>query len=185
MPSPDHDWGYDVRDFRGVHPELGTLEDLDRLIAEAAKRNIKVLLDLTPNHTSSTHPWFADAASGPGAAHRPFYVWADPAPGGGAPNNWLDATGQPAWALDKASGQYYLHSFLPSMPDLNWWEPAVHQEFRDIVRFWFTRGVAGFRIDAAHGLYHDAELRDDPCPAATTPSATSPPSAMTRNRCCS
>lgn len=124
MPSPDEDWGYDVCDYFGVHPELGTLEDLDTLIAESAKRDIKVLLDLAPNHTSSAHPWFAVAASGPDSARRRFYVWADPAPGGGPPNNWLGATGQPAWALDPVSGQYYLHSFLPCMPDLNWWEPG-------------------------------------------------------------
>jgi alpha-glucosidase len=162
MPSPDQDWGYDVCDYFGVHPELGTLDDLDALIAEAARRDIKVLLDLAPNHTSSAHPWFVDAVSGPASAHRRFYVWADPAAGGGPPNNWLDATGQPAWARDATSGQYYLHSFLPCMPDLNWWEPAVHDAFAEILRFWFARGVAGFRIDAAHGLYHDASLRDDP-----------------------
>jgi alpha-glucosidase len=162
MPSPDHDWGYDVCDYRGVHPELGTLEDLDTLIAEAARRDIKMLLDLAPNHTSSAHPWFVDAVSGPSSARRRFYVWADPAPGGGPPTNWLDATGGSAWALDEGSGQYYLHSFLPSMPDLNWWEPAVHDAFADILRFWFDRGVAVFRIDVAHGLYHDAGLRDDP-----------------------
>jgi alpha-glucosidase len=166
MPSPDDDWGYDVSDYLGVHPELGTLDDLDRLIAEAASRHLKVLLDLVPNHTSTAHPWFVDAISGPDSAHRGFYVWADPAPGGGPPNNWLDATGHSAWAFDEASGQYYLHNFLASQADLNWWEPAVHDEFREILRFWFDRGVAGFRIDVAHGLYKDAELRDDPPSAA-------------------
>jgi alpha-glucosidase len=119
-----------------------------------------------PNHTSSAHAWFADARSGPGSAHRDYYVWADPVKGEGAgagpPNNWLDATGAPAWTLDAASGQYYLHNFLPSQPDLNWWEPRVHEEFREILRFWFDRGVAGFRIDVAHGLYNDAQLRDNP-----------------------
>jgi alpha-glucosidase len=162
MPSPDEDWGYDVCDYYGVHPDLGTLDDLDTLIAEAASRDIKVLLDLAPNHTSRAHPWFAAAVSGPGAAQRHRYVWADPAPGGGPPNNWLDATGESAWARDPASGQYYLHSFLPSMPDLNWWDPAVHDAFADILRYWFGRGVAGVRVDSAHGLYHDAALRDDP-----------------------
>lgn len=162
MPSPDRDWGYDVCDYYGVHPRLGTLADLDTLITEAARRGIGVLLDLAPNHTSSAHPWFTDALSGPGSAHRQFYVWAEPGPGGGPPNNWLDATGRPARARDPASGQYYLHSFLPSMPDLNWWEPAVHDAFADILRFWFGRGVAGVRIDAAQGVYHDAALRDDP-----------------------
>jgi alpha-glucosidase len=162
MPSPDDDWGYDVSDYLGVHPELGTLADLDRLIAEAGQRDMRVLLDLVPNHTSSVHPWFVEAVSDPASPHREFYVWADPAPGGGPPNNWLAATGAPAWTLDEPSGQYYLHNFLPSQPDLNWWNPAVHQAFADILRFWFDRGVAGFRIDVAHGLYKDTQLRDDP-----------------------
>jgi alpha-glucosidase len=166
MPSPDDDWGYDVSDYLGVHPELGTLDDLGRLVAEAAKRNMKVLLDLVPNHTSTAHPWFVEAVSGRDSAHRSYYVWADPAPGGGPPTNWLDATGHSAWAFDEASGQYYLHNFLASQADLNWWEPAVHEEFREILRFWFDRGIAGFRIDVAQGLYKDAELRDDP-PSAT------------------
>jgi alpha-glucosidase len=162
MPSPDDDWGYDVSDYLGVHPELGTLADLDRLVAEAGRRGMKVLLDLVPNHTSSAHPWFADARSGPAAAHRDYYVWAWPGAGGGPPNNWRDSTGAAAWTLDEASGQYYLHNFLPSQPDLNWWEPAVHAEFGKILRFWFDRGIAGFRIDVAQGLYKDAGLRDDP-----------------------
>ena len=162
MPSPDEDWGYDVSDYLGVHPELGTLADLDRLIAEAGQRDLRVLLDLVPNHTSSAHPWFVEAVSDPRSPHREFYVWADPAPDGGPPNNWLAATGAPAWTLDEASGQYYLHNFLPSQPDLNWWNLSVHQAFQDILRFWFDRGVAGFRIDVAQGLYKDAQLRDDP-----------------------
>jgi alpha-glucosidase len=167
MPSPDEDWGYDVSDYLGVHPDLGTLADMDKLIVEAGQRGISVVLDLVPNHTSSAHAWFVEARSGPGSAHRDYYVWADPVKregkaGGGPPNNWVDATGAPAWTLDAASGQYYLHNFLPSQPDLNWWEPRVHEEFREILRFWFDRGVAGFRIDVAHGLYHDAQLRDNP-----------------------
>ena len=167
MPSPDQDWGYDVSDYLGVHPELGTQEDLDRLIADAGTRGMRVLLDLVPNHTSTAHPWFVDAATGRDAEFRDYYVWADPAPGGGPPNNWLDATGQSAWAWHERTGQYYLHLFLDSQADLNWHEPAVHREFDEIVRFWFDRGVAGFRIDVAHGLYKDAELRDNP-PVATT-----------------
>ncbi|HEX9064265.1 MAG TPA: alpha-amylase family glycosyl hydrolase [Streptosporangiaceae bacterium] len=162
MPSPDADWGYDVSDYRGVHPELGTLDDLDALIAAAAERDMRVLLDLVPNHTSSAHPWFVEAASGSGSARRDYYVWADPAPDGGPPNNWLDFTGRPAWQWDEPSGQYYLHNFLAAQPDLNWWNPRVHEEFEQILRFWFDRGVAGFRIDVAHGLYKDRELRDNP-----------------------
>ncbi len=162
MPSPDEDWGYDVSGYLGVHPEMGTLADMDRLIAEAGQRGIRVLLDLVPNHTSSAHPWFADARTGRESAQRTYYVWADPAPGGSPPNNWRAATGASAWTYDQLSGQYYLHNFLPGQPDLNWWEPAVHEEFRTILKFWFDRGVAGFRIDVAHGLYKDAKLRDNP-----------------------
>src|SRR5689334_7052628 len=161
MPSPDDDWGYDVSDYTGVHPDLGTLADLDELIDQAGQRGMRVLLDLVPNHTSSAHPWFTDAASGRGAEHRRYYVWADPRPDGGRPNNWLDFTGRPAWQWHD-SGQLYLHNFLRGQPDLNWWEPAVHQEFARILEFWFERGVAGFRVDVANGLYKDAELRDNP-----------------------
>src|SRR3984885_15235035 len=162
MPSPDADWGYDVSDYTAVHPELGTLADLDELIAAAAGRGMPVLLDLVPNHTSSEHPWFIEAESGATSAPRDYYVGAAPSPSGGPPNNWLDMTGAPAWTLSQQTGQYYLHNFLPAQPDLNWWDPAVHEEFRRILDFWFDRGVAGFRIDVAHGLYKDALLRDNP-----------------------
>ena len=168
MPSPDEDWGYDVSDYTGVHPELGTLADLDELIAEAGRRGLRVLLDLVPNHTSSAHPWFVEAAASREAAHRDYYVWADPRPDGGPPNNWVDFTGRPAWQWHE-SGQYYLHNFLSGQPDLNWWEPAVHQEFRDILEFWFARGVAGFRIDVANGLYKDGELHDNPPATSDNP----------------
>ena len=168
MPSPDADWGYDVSDYTGVHPELGTLADLDELIAAAGQRGMRVMLDLVPNHTSSAHPWFIDAGAGRDAPHRDYYVWADPAPGGGPPNNWVDFTGRPAWQWYE-SGQYYLHNFLPQQPDLNWWEPAVHREFREILDFWFDRGIAGFRVDVAHGLYKDAELRDNPALTSHSP----------------
>lgn len=162
MPSPDEDWGYDVADYLGVHPELGTLEDLDELVRAAGERQLKVLLDLVPNHTSAAHPWFVEARSGRRSRRRDWYVWADPAPGGGPPNNWRAATGETAWTFDEASGQYYLHNFLASQPDLNWWNPEVHAAFERVLSFWFDRGVAGFRIDVAHGLYKDAELRDNP-----------------------
>jgi alpha-glucosidase len=162
MPSPNTDWGYDVSDYYGVDPTLGTMADMDRLIDQASQRGIAVLLDLVPNHTSSAHPWFVDALTGQGAVHRDYYVWAPPKPGGGPPNNWSDGTDATAWAYDPASGEYYLHNFLPTQPDLNWWEPRVHREFERVLRYWFERGVAGFRIDVAHGLYKDADLRDNP-----------------------
>jgi alpha-glucosidase len=162
MPSPNADWGYDVADYRSVHPELGTLADLEEMIAEAGRRGIRVLLDLVPNHTSDRHAWFQDALTGPGARYRDYYVWADPRPDGSLPNNWQSTFGGPAWTLDERSGQYYLHNFLPAQPDLNWWSEAVREEFDDILRFWFDRGVAGFRIDVCHAIVKDGELRDDP-----------------------
>jgi alpha-glucosidase len=147
FPSPNDDWGYDVSDYHGVHPDFGTLEDLDELIAAAAERGIRVLLDLVPNHTSDRHPWFTE---------RPdFYTWTD------RPNNWVSIfDGGPAWS--EKDGRYYLHLFLPSQPDLNWWNPEVADEFDEILRFWLDRGVAGFRIDVCQAIVKDRELRDDP-----------------------
>jgi alpha-glucosidase len=162
MPSPDKDWGYDVSDYLGVHPDLGSLDDLDALVSAAGDRGMRVLLDLVPNHTSTEHPWFIESASSRQNGKRDYYVWADAAPDGGPPNNWVDFTGAPAWQWHEATGQYYLHNFLVEQADLNWWNPAVHQEFAQILRFWFDRGIAGFRIDVAHGLYKDALLRDNP-----------------------
>lgn len=163
MPSPNEDWGYDVSDYRGVHPELGSLSDLEELVREAAHTGIRILLDLVPNHTSSAHPWFVDACSSRDSRFRDWYVWADPSPGGGAPNNWTSVfAGEPAWEWHPPTGQYYLHNFLRSQPDLNWRNPEVRAEFRDILAFWFERGVAGFRIDVAHALVSDKELRDNP-----------------------
>ena len=150
FPSPNDDWGYDVADYRGVHPDLGTLQDLDDLIRDAGERDIKVLLDLVPNHTSDRHPWFRE---------RPdFYVWSEDGPA----NNWVSTFGGSAWTKDERTGRHYLHQFAPTQPDLDWWNDAVRDEFDDILRFWFARGVAGFRIDVCHGIVKDRELRDDP-----------------------
>ena len=162
MPSPNEDWGYDVSDYCGVHPDLGTMEDLDALVAAAGERGMRVLLDLVPNHTSDRHAWFVDALSGREAQHRDYYVWADPAPGGGPPNNWESNFGGSAWTLHEPTGQYYLNNFLPSQPDLNWWNDAVRDAFDEMLRFWFARGIAGFRIDVCHAIVKDRELRDDP-----------------------
>ena len=160
--SPDADVGYDVANYCAVQPVFGDLGTVDRLIAEAAKRDIKIVLDIVPNHSSDRHPWFIDARSSRAAAHRDWYVWADRKPDGSPPNNWLSAFGGPAWTLDARTDQYYLHNFLPEQPDLNWWNPAVRDAFDDIYRFWFDRGVAGFRIDVAQGIVKDRELRDNP-----------------------
>ena len=161
--SGDVDWGYDVAHYTAVQPALGTLADVDELIAEATRRDIKILLDIVPNHTSIEHPWFVEARASRESARRDWYVWADPAPGdGGPPNNWVSAFGGPAWTLDERTAQYYLHNFTPEQPDLNWWNDDVRDAFDDILRFWFDRGVAGFRIDVAHAIVKDRELRDNP-----------------------
>ena len=158
FPSPNDDWGYDVSDYRGVHPDFGTPEDLDELIAAAGERGIRILLDLVPNHTSASHPWFTE---------RPeYYTWAD---GDRPPNNWRSIfDGGPAWTRHE-NGRWYLHLFLPSQPDLNWWNPAVADEFDAIMRHWFDRGVAGFRIDVCQAIVKDAELRDDPGRSSNQP----------------
>ncbi|HSO96941.1 MAG TPA: alpha-amylase family glycosyl hydrolase [Acidimicrobiia bacterium] len=161
-PSPNADWGYDVADYYGVHPDLGTLDDLDTLIATANRLSIRVLLDLVPNHTSTEHPWFVDARADRSAGHRDWYVWADPTPDGGPPNNWVSSFFGPAWSLDDRTGQYFLHSFLVDQADLNWWDDEVRDEFDRILTFWFDRGVAGFRIDVCHMMVKDRRLRDNP-----------------------
>jgi alpha-glucosidase len=164
MPSPNTDWGYDVADYCDVDPALGTLADAEELISEAARRGIHVVMDLVPNHTSDQHRWFVDARSSRDSQYRDYYVWRDPAPGGGPPNNWNNAfnPSEPSWTFDEATGQYYLNSFLPTQPDLNWWNPAVRDEFDNVLRFWFDRGVAGFRIDVVHMIVKDEQLRDNP-----------------------
>jgi alpha-glucosidase len=164
MVSPNDDWGYDVADYVDVDPPLGTLADAEELIEEASKRGIRVILDLVPNHSSDRHKWFLDAISSKNSRYRDWYVWADPKPDGSEPNNWKMAFDprQPAWTFDDASGQYYLNQFLPSQPDLNWWNEEVRDAFDDILRFWFDRGVAGFRIDVCHSVIKDRELRDNP-----------------------
>jgi alpha-glucosidase len=161
-PSPNADWGYDVADYCGIDPAYGTLEILDALVAEAGLRGIRILLDLVPNHTSDQHPWFVDSKSSRTAEHRDWYVWADPGPDGSRPNNWTAQFGGAAWTLDEGTGQYYLHNFTREQPDLNWWNPAVHQAFEEVIRFWWDRGVAGFRIDVCNMIVKDAELRDNP-----------------------
>ena len=146
------DFGYDVADYRDVDPVFGTLADLDRLVAEAHALGLRVLLDFVPNHTSSLHPWFLDARLARSAKHRDWYVWRDPAPDGGPPNDLESAFGGSAWTYDEATGQYWYHSFLPQQPELDWRNPAVREAMLDTLRFWFERGIDGFRIDV---------LRDD------------------------
>ena len=161
-PSPNRDYGYDVADYCDVHPDFGGLKDLDELINEAHQRGIRIVLDIVPNHSSAEHPWFIESRASVTTDKRDWYVWADAAPDGGVPNNWVDHQGKPAWEWDAATRQFYLHNFLPSQPDLNWWNDEVRSEFDRILRFWFDRGVDGFRIDVTQGIIKDAELRDNP-----------------------
>jgi alpha-glucosidase len=160
--SPGDDWGYDVSEYLSVDPRLGTMGDLDQLVREADVRGIRIVLDLVPNHTSDRHPWFVESRSSRNSPKRDWYVWRYRRPNGSPPNNWLSVFGGPAWMFDPPTGQCYLHNFLPSMPDLNWWSEDVREAFDHVLRFWFERGVAGFRIDVAHGLVKDRSLRDNP-----------------------
>ena len=154
-PSPLADLGYDVSDFTAVDPVFGSIGDLDLLIAAAHDRGLRVLLDFVPCHTSIEHPWFRE--------HPERYVWAD---GDGPPNNWLSTFGGPAWSRDERSGRWYLHSFYPEQPDLDWRNPEVREAVAGALRFWAERGVDGFRLDAIDRLIKDAALRDDPVAAA-------------------
>ncbi len=161
-PSPQADFGYDVSDYRGVDPQYGTLDDFDRLAARAHALGLKLIVDFVPNHSSDRHPWFEESRRSRDSDKRDWYVWRDPKPDGSPPNNWLSHFGGPAWTLDEVTGQYYLHSFLREQPDLNWRNPAVVDEMMDTLRFWMARGVDGFRIDVAHAILKDPELRDNP-----------------------
>ncbi|MFL5951604.1 MAG: alpha-amylase family glycosyl hydrolase [Gaiellaceae bacterium] len=167
--SPDKDWGYDVAGYTSVQPVFGGMAALDDLMEQTAKRGLRVIIDIVPNHTSDRHPWFEESRASRDSPRRDWYVWADPKPDGSPPNNWRSTFGgAPAWTLDERTGQYYLHNFLPEQPDLNWWNEDVRAAFDDILRFWLDRGIAGFRIDVAHGIVKDRELRDNPDPAVST-----------------
>ncbi|MEA2247896.1 MAG: alpha-glucosidase [Solirubrobacteraceae bacterium] len=161
-PSPNADWGYDVSDYCDVHPDFGTLADMDALLAAAHAEGIRVLLDLVPNHTSDRHPWFAESRSSRDNPRADWYVWADPAPDGSPPNNWVSMFGGPAWEYEPRRDQFYLRNFTSRQPDLNWWCEEVREEFDRILRFWLDRGVDGFRIDVCQAIVKDRELRDNP-----------------------
>lgn len=173
------DFGYDISDYRDIDPVFGTLADADRLIEEAHARGIRVVLDFVPNHTSSDHPWFLDARSSRDSAHRDWYVWRDPAPDGGPPNDMTAAFGGPAWTWDEVTGQSWYHSFLPGQPDLDWRNPAVREAMLDHLRFWFERGIDGFRIDVLWMIAKDDwPWRDGPVTEAPTGFGGNPRSAL-------
>lgn len=181
--SPMRDFGYDVADHCAVDPRFGTLKDFDRLLTAAHARGLRVVIDFVPNHTSDQHPWFAEARASRDGARRDWYVWADPRPDGGPPNNWLSAfprSGE-AWTLDRRTGQYYLHSYTSFQPDLNWRNPAVQEAMGDVLRFWLARGVDGFRVDAPHRLAKDPAFADNPPTLAAMRLDMKPAGARLRN----
>jgi len=162
FPSPMADFGYDVADYTGIDPLFGTLEEFDALLSAAHARNVKVILDFVPNHTSDRHPWFVESRASRHNPRRDWYIWRDPAADGGPPNNWLSDFGGSAWQHDAATGQYYYHAFVAAQPDLNWRNPAVRDAMYEAMRFWLRRGVDGFRIDVLWYLIKDDRLRDNP-----------------------
>ena len=186
-PSPQADAGYDVSDYRAVDPLFGDLGDADKLLTTAHDLGLKVIVDLVPNHTSDAHAWFSLAlAAAPGSPERQRYIFRDGrGPGGDEPpNSWQSVFGGPAWERvtesDGEPGQWYLHLFDVSQPDLNWDEPEVRAEFIDVLRFWLDRGVDGFRVDVAHGLVKQADLADweDPGPILGGVGRAGPPPPM-------
>ncbi len=167
-PSPMADFGYDVMDYKGVDPIFGNLADFDVLVRQIHQRDLKIIVDFVPNHTSDRHPWFVEARASRNSSKRDWYIWAEGRADGSLPNNWLSIFGGPAWEWDALSGQYYLHSFLREQPDLNWRNPQLKAAMLDVLRTWLERGVDGFRIDVAHYIMKDPFLRDNPVkPAAT------------------
>jgi alpha-glucosidase len=171
FPSPMADFGYDVSDYCGVDPLFGSLADFDALLAAAHARGLRVIIDWVPAHTSSEHPWFREARRSRDSPKRDWYVWRDPGPGGALPNNWRSAFGErpPAWTLDEATGQLYLHSFLAEQPDLDWSNPDVRAAMHDTLRFWLDRGVDGFRADVVHNIGKRTDLPDVPEDRAAIP----------------
>jgi alpha-glucosidase len=161
-PSPMADFGYDVADYVDIHPMFGDLKTFDRLLAEAHQRGMKVILDYVPNHSSHEHEWFLESRSSRDNPKRDWYIWRDAKPDGSPPNNWGSAFGGSAWEWDDTTEQYYLHLFTKEQPDLNWRNPAVREAMYEALRFWFDRGVDGFRVDVACSMIKDEQLRDQP-----------------------
>ncbi|MEK7186155.1 MAG: alpha-amylase family glycosyl hydrolase [Patescibacteria group bacterium] len=160
--SPMHDFGYDISDYHDIDPIFGSLADFDTLVKKAHKMDMKVLMDFVPNHTSFEHPWFKESRSSKKNSKRDWYLWKLPKKNGEAPNNWLSQFGGSAWELDKKTGEYYLHTFDVSQPDLNWRNPKVVEEMLNVMRFWMRKGVDGFRVDVAYYLFKDPFFRDEP-----------------------
>jgi len=161
-PSPQVDFGYDIADYTAIDPQYGTMADFDRLVKEAKARDIRVIMDFVPNHTSDQHPWFIESRSSRTNPKRDWYIWRDGKAPGQPPNNWLSWFGHSAWRFDAKTGQFYYHHFYTEQPDLNWRNPEVRKAMYGVLRFWLDRGVAGFRLDAVSRLFEDPNLHDDP-----------------------
>jgi alpha-glucosidase len=162
FPSPMADFGYDITEYTGIDPLFGTIADFDALLAAVHESGLRIVLDLVPNHTSDQHPWFVEARSARDNPKRDWYIWRDPKPDGGPPNNWLSEFGGSAWQYDEVTGQYYYHAFLAAQPDLNWRNPKVREAIYDAMRFWLRKGVDGFRVDVIWHLIKDSQFRDNP-----------------------
>ncbi len=161
-PSPQVDFGYDISNYVAIDPQYGTMADFDHMMAEAKKRDIRVVMDLVLNHTSDKHPWFEESRSSRNNPKADWYIWRDGKPNHQPPNNWQSIFGHSAWQFDPQRGQYYYHDFYKEQPDLNWRNPEVRKAMYDSVRFWMKKGVAGFRLDAITTLFEDLNLRDEP-----------------------
>lgn len=161
-PSPMADFGYDISDYTGIHPLFGTMNEMEELIDEIHKKDMKLILDLVPNHTSDQHPWFLESRSSSDNPRRDWYIWHDGKKDGSPPNNWLSVFGGSAWEWDENTGQYYYHAFLKEQPDLNWRNPEVQEAMLDVMRFWLDKGVDGFRVDVMWHMIKDEQFRDNP-----------------------
>jgi alpha-glucosidase len=161
-PSPMADFGYDISDYKDIWPTFGTMADFDDLLSRIHDLGMKLILDLVPNHSSDQHPWFLESRSSRSNPKRDWYIWKDPRPDGGPPNNWLSVFGGSAWEWDETTKQYYYHAFLVQQPDLNWRNPEVESAMLDVMRFWLQKGVDGFRVDAMWHLIKDLQWRDNP-----------------------
>lgn len=161
-PSPMKDFGYDVADYVDIHSMFGNLNVFDKLVEEAHKRNIKIIIDWVPNHTSDEHSWFKQSRSSRDNPKHDWYIWRDAKPDGSPPNNWGSMFGGQAWTWDETRQQYYFHQFDPGQPDLNWLNPAVQEAMHETLHFWFKRGVDGFRMDVVYIIAKHPDMPDQP-----------------------
>lgn len=179
--SPNVDNGYDISDYRAIMAEFGTMDDFDRMLDGIHKRGMKLIMDLVVNHSSDRHAWFRESRSSRDNLKRDYYIWRDPAPDGGPPNNWKSEFEGPAWTFDEKTGQYYLHLFAPQQPDLNWENPALRRDIYDMMAWWFAKGVDGFRMDVINFIAKEPGLPDAPPPADNPHAALVPPKCLTIN----